>query len=94
MLQIKSIRSGKNIRKYNEITAIPELLKLLNIRGCLVTIDAICCQKKIASKILLKDENYVLAVAVKANQGRLEKAFIGYFHFDLTKSPDADSYST
>ncbi|SQD80115.1 conserved protein of unknown function, might be transposase [Moritella yayanosii] len=36
----------KTSEKYNEITAIPELLKLLNISGCLVTMDAMGCQKK------------------------------------------------
>lgn len=82
----------KTSEKSNEITAIPELLKLLNSSGCLVTIDAIGCQKKIASKILSKDANYVLAV--KGNQGRLEQAFNDYFHFYLTKAPDADTYST
>lgn len=40
--------------KSNEITAIPKLLDLLEIKGCLVTIDAMGCQKKIASKILNK----------------------------------------
>ncbi len=38
--------------KSNEITAIPELLELLEIRGCLVTIDAMGCQRDIASKIV------------------------------------------
>ena len=57
----------KTSEKYNEITAIPELLKLLNIIGCLLIIVAMGCQKKIASKILSKDANYVLAV--KGNQG-------------------------
>tara|TARA_A100001391_G_scaffold175396_1_gene138209 strand:- start:963 stop:1232 length:270 start_codon:yes stop_codon:yes gene_type:complete len=40
--------------KSNEITAIPELLKLLNLQGCLVKIDAMGCQKKIATKVLQK----------------------------------------
>ena len=42
----------KTAEKSNEITAIPELLKLLNISGCLFTIDAMGCQKKIATEIL------------------------------------------
>ena len=41
--------------KSNEITAIPKLLELLEIKGCLVTIDAMGCQKKIAQKILDKE---------------------------------------
>ena len=38
--------------KFNEITAIPKLLKLLDISGCIVTIDAMGCQKKIAEAII------------------------------------------
>ena len=55
--------------KSNEITAIPELLNLLDIKGCLVTIDAMGCQTDIASKIIEKEGNYLLAV--KGNQGHL-----------------------
>ena len=40
--------------KSNEITAIPELVELLNLNGCLITIDAMGCQKKIAEKIIEK----------------------------------------
>ncbi len=38
--------------KSNEITAIPELLKVLSLKGCIVTIDAIGCQKKIIKQII------------------------------------------
>lgn len=55
--------------KSNEITAIPELLKLLNIKGCVVTIDAMGCQKDIAGDIIEMGGDYVLAV--KGNQGNL-----------------------
>ena len=55
--------------KDNEITAIPKLLKLLDLRGATVTIDAIGCQKKIAEQIIDQGGNYVLQV--KANQGRM-----------------------
>lgn len=48
----------KTAEKSNEITAIPELLEILNIRGCLVTIDAMGCQKAIAKKILDKEADY------------------------------------
>jgi predicted transposase YbfD/YdcC len=41
--------------KSNEITAIPALLELLAIKGCLVTLDAMGCQKRIASKILKQE---------------------------------------
>jgi predicted transposase YbfD/YdcC len=55
--------------KSNEITAIPELLKLLDLQGALVTIDAMGCQKRITEKIVAAGGNYVLAV--KENQPTL-----------------------
>lgn len=59
--------------KSNEITAIPELLKSLQLKGLIVTIDAIGCQKAIAKQIVEKKGDYLLQV--KANQpGLLEDA--------------------
>jgi len=55
--------------KSNEITAIPELLKLLNLSGCIVTIDAMGTQTAIAKTIQECDADYVLSV--KENQGHL-----------------------
>lgn len=55
--------------KSNEITAIPELLKLLDVRGCLVTTDAMGCQGDITADIVNKGGDYLLAV--KGNQGLL-----------------------
>jgi predicted transposase YbfD/YdcC len=52
--------------KSNEITAIPELLRVLELSGCIVTIDAMGCQKKIAKEIIEADADYVLAL--KGNQ--------------------------
>ena len=52
--------------KSNEISAIPELLDLLNVSGCIVTIDAMGCQKKIAQKIRDEKADYVLCL--KENQ--------------------------
>jgi predicted transposase YbfD/YdcC len=57
--------------KTNEITAIPALLDLLELSGCIVTIDAIGCQKEIAEQIVGQGADYVLAL--KANQGTLHK---------------------
>ena len=57
--------------KSNEITAIPRLLKVLVLEGCIVTIDAMGCQKEIAKKIIKKGADYILAV--KGNQGSLEE---------------------
>jgi predicted transposase YbfD/YdcC len=59
----------KVAEKSNEITAIPKLLELLMIKGCIVTIDAIGCQTKITEKIIEAGADYVLAV--KENQGIL-----------------------
>jgi len=59
----------KTDEKSNEITAIPELLRLVELSGCVVTIDAMGCQKKIAELIIAGEADYVLAV--KGNQGNL-----------------------
>lgn len=53
----------------NEITAIPALLDLLDVQGCIVTVDAIGCQTDIASTIIARKADYVLTV--KANQPQL-----------------------
>ena len=58
--------------KSNEITAIPELLKLVDISGGVVTIDAMGCQKEIAGAIVAAKGDYVLAL--KENQGTLHRA--------------------
>jgi predicted transposase YbfD/YdcC len=55
--------------KSNEITAIPELLRLLVLRGCIVTIDAMGCQTEIAQTILDQGADYMLAL--KDNHGHL-----------------------
>jgi predicted transposase YbfD/YdcC len=55
--------------KSNEITAIPKLLKLLEVKGCIVMVDAIGTQTKIAKAIVEQGGDYVLAV--KENQGHL-----------------------
>ena len=52
--------------KSNEITALPQLLRVLELSGCIVTIDAMGCQKKIAKEITEADADYVLAL--KGNQ--------------------------
>lgn len=57
--------------KSNEITAIPELLSLLEIKGCIVTIDAMGCQKKIAEQIIEQRADYILMV--KDNQKELKE---------------------
>jgi predicted transposase YbfD/YdcC len=62
--------------KSNEITAIPELLKKIDVRGGVVTIDAMGAQKAIAEEIIRGKADYVLAL--KGNQGSLHKAVIGH----------------
>jgi predicted transposase YbfD/YdcC len=61
----------KTDEKSNEITAIPELLKLLVIKDCIVTIDAMGCQTHIARLIVEQGGDYVLAL--KGNQGTLHR---------------------
>ena len=56
-------------QKSNEITAIPKLLELLDVRGATVTIDAMGCQKDIAEKIIGQEGDYMLGL--KGNQGTL-----------------------
>lgn len=57
--------------KSNEITAIPALLQLLVVKGCIVTIDAMGCQTAIAKEIIKQEADYILAV--KDNQKNLHK---------------------
>lgn len=74
----------KTDEKSNEITAIPELLKQLMIKGCIVTIDAMGAQKKIAEQIVVKNEaDYV--INLKGNQETLHEEVKGYF-VDLEQS--------
>lgn len=63
--------------KSNEITAIPQLLQTLYLKGCLVSIDAMGCQKSIAQDIRDAGADYLLAV--KGNQGGLEESLVSFF---------------
>lgn len=67
--------------KSNEITAIPELLELLVLNNCIVTIDAMGCQREIAEKIIDAEADYVLMV--KDNQSHLLEDIS--FYFDLAQ---------
>jgi predicted transposase YbfD/YdcC len=62
--------------KSNEITAIPELLRLVDIKGTIITIDAMGTQKAIAAQIVDSGADYVLAL--KGNQGTLHQAVIDH----------------
>ena len=63
--------------KSNEITAIPKLLQMLDLSGCLVTIDAMGCQTEIAQAIVDAGGDYVLAV--KGNQPTLHDGIADFF---------------
>jgi predicted transposase YbfD/YdcC len=80
----------KVAEKSNEITAIPELLRLLVLEGCIITIDAMGCQKMIAKDIVAKKAGY--AIAVKGNQEKLHAAIIETFdrsHISATSATSA-----
>jgi predicted transposase YbfD/YdcC len=70
--------------KSNEITAIPELLKILELEGGLVSIDAMGCQTKIAQTIVDQGADYVLAL--KANQGNLYEDVTQLFEHKISKT--------
>ena len=74
----------KTEEKSNEITAIPELLAILELKGSIVTIDSMGCQTDIAEAIIAKDAHYVLAL--KGNHGKLHEQ-VGEF-FDIAKQHD------
>jgi predicted transposase YbfD/YdcC len=63
--------------KSNEITAVPELLKLLFIKGCVVTVDALNCQKDIAQTIVDQQADYLFAL--KANHPLLHQEIVEWF---------------
>ena len=65
-LTLGQVKTGE---KSNEITAIPQLLQMLELKGCIVTIDAMGCQKEIAQGILDRGADCVLSL--KENQGQL-----------------------
>lgn len=75
----------KTSEKSNEITAIPELIDILDIAGCIVTIDAMGTQTKIAEKIVTAKADYVLAL--KGNQETLQGEVVNFF-----ESADDEKY--
>ena len=71
--------------KSNEITAIPELIDALDLTNCIVSIDAMGCQKQIATRIRAKDADY--ALALKKNQERLFTDVQNLFEQSLSITP-------
>ncbi len=82
----------KTATKNNETTATPELLNLLEIKGYIVTIDAMGCQKDIAKTIREREADYLLSV--KGNQGKLEAAFGKHFPLNSLSHFQDDCYNT
>ena len=78
--------------KSNEITAIPKLLQILEVSGCIITIDAMGCQKNIADTIIKRDADYVLSL--KENQERLYEDVIILFDDLEASNFKAYPYST
>lgn len=73
--------------KSNEITAVPQLLEVLDLKGCIVTADAMSCQKTITAKIAEKQADYVLGL--KENQPNLKKDVKEFFDDILNTSNHA-----
>jgi predicted transposase YbfD/YdcC len=71
----------KTEQKSNEITAIPDLLHLLALKGCIVTIDAMGCQTQIAAQIVEQGGDYLLAL--KNNHKKTYKAVTQHFHHHI-----------
>jgi predicted transposase YbfD/YdcC len=69
--------------KSNEITAVPQLLRVLELANCIVTIDAMGCQKKIAKEIIEADADYVLAL--KGNQERVHEEVKSFLDWTLVE---------
>jgi predicted transposase YbfD/YdcC len=85
----------KTEEKSNEITAIPELLAMLALKGSIVTIDSMGCQTAIAETIIEKEADYVLAL--KGNQGNLHEQVADFFEIaeqHAYKNLDAKPYVT
>ena len=82
-------------KKSNEITAIPELLKVLELSGCIVTIDAMGCQQEIVKLISEQDADYV--ITLKKNQGQLyknvEQLFTEAIHTSFTGLNNSDYHT-
>jgi predicted transposase YbfD/YdcC len=78
--------------KSNEITAIPKLLDILDVKGCIVTVDAMGCQKEIAKKITDNGSDYVFGL--KGNQSGLLENVKPYFEDINKNSKNYDWYQT
>src|ERR1700736_1493238 len=83
----------KTNEKSNEITAIPQLLELLSINDCIITIDAMGCQKSICEKIISSGGDYV--ISIKENQPLFLNEIIEHIEESIEKrSKNIDFYET
>jgi len=76
--------------KSNEITAVPELLRSLELAGCIVTLDAMGCQKQIAREIIDADADYVLAL--KGNQGTAHEEIRSFLEDAIARKDPSLAY--
>jgi predicted transposase YbfD/YdcC len=83
----------KVLDKSNEIKAVPELLRVLELSGCIVTLDAMGCQRQIAKEIIEADADYVLAL--KGNQATAHEEVKNYLDDAVSRAdPRVLSYET
>lgn len=79
----------KSEGKANEIKTVPKLLDLLDIKGCIISADAMSCQKNIAAKIISKEADYLFSL--KGNQSTLEESVKN--KFDSISNPGPKTFS-
>lgn len=72
--------------KSNEITVLPQLLRALDVKGCVVTLDAMGCQKNIAAQIIEQQGDYL--ISLKGNQGNLHADVAEFFEAHEQTDPD------
>lgn len=90
-----SIGQVKVDNKSNEITAIPDLLDLIDIENCIITIDAMGCQKDIAKKIIEKKGHYCFALKENKKNFYLDiKDYFDYILNDTTQKQNIITYTT
>lgn len=78
--------------KSNEIEAVPRLLEILDLKGCIVTLDAMGCQRDLAQAIRAKGADYVLAL--KGNQGTLHEDVKQYWEDPALPQEEYEQYET
>lgn len=77
--------------KSNEITAIPELLDLLDLKSAIVTMDAMGCQKELVKKIV-KEKKADYLIGLKGNQGTMHREFLEYAQSVIDDPLEKDQY--